>query len=285
MRGELYLVLTTILAALGWGASKMVVLDVPGELFIGTRFLLASLILLPFCWKRVIKLSKKHLLALSGMGLIMSACLQAWVAAVSITSSLAEGAFIMSLAMLIAPMTAWALFRNRPSKAFWISLPIAILGMMLLTLTNGWTMEVSQLVFLLSSVLASLHFVLNKRILTGSGITPLTSICVQLFVVGVSGLLYTSTQTLPDFEISKTTIFWFTVSTLVATSIRYLTQTLGQFSVKIETASLIMILEPVFTLILSMTWLGESLEMQKLLGCGVIVLSLVTYIRLSNRIK
>ena len=72
---------------------------------------------------------------------------------------------------------------------------------------------------------------------------------------------------------------WFAASTVIATSLRYLMQTTGQFSVKIETASLIMILEPIWTLILSVGLLGEVLEPQKLLGGGVILLSLFVYTR------
>lgn len=283
MRGELYLIITTILAAIGWGASKIVVQDVPGELFIGTRFLLASLILLPFCFQQVSALSRKQVLSLIGMGLIMSTALQVWIYAITITSSLAEGAFIMSLAMLIAPLTAWLLFQQRPIKAFWMALPIAIVGMMLMTLTHGWRIETSQLVFLLSAFLFSIHFVLNKRILSNSGISPLTSICVQLSVVGFSGVVYASTQSLPVFEITQTTVIWFMISTLVATSVRYLMQTLGQFKVSMETAALIMILEPVWTLLLSVTMLGETIERQKIVGGGLILLSLISYIKLSKK--
>jgi drug/metabolite transporter (DMT)-like permease len=65
--------------------------------------------------------------------------------------------------------------------------------------------------------------------------------------------------------------------------VRYLLQTVGQFSVKIETASLIMILEPIWTLILSMSFLDEVVEMQKLIGGGVILLSLFIYIKYSKK--
>ncbi|MUL16891.1 EamA family transporter [Aliivibrio fischeri] len=283
MRGMIYLIIATILAAIGWGASKMVVMTIPGDIFIGTRFLLASFVLAPFCFKQFRTLTGKQILALSGVGLVLSLALQVWVYAVSITTSLAEGAFIMSLAMIIAPIISWILFRNKPNKAFWIALPISVLGMILLTLGNGWKLEASQLGFMLSALLLSMHFVLNKRII--GAITPLLSICVQLFVVGVSGCLYASLNSHPPFEITQHAIFWFLISTIVATAIRYLAQTLGQFSVNIETASLIMILEPVWTLVLSISVLHEVVAPQKLIGGAVIFLSLFVYIKLSRRLK
>lgn len=280
LRGELLLLLATLLAAFGWVASKQIISEVPGSVFISARFLLASLILLPFCFNHLVKLTAKQLISISAVGMILAACTQIWVYAISISSTLSEGAFIMSLAMIIAPFTSWLLFRVRPNRAFWLALPIAVIGMMLLTLTNGWQVEQSQWYFLLASALLSLHFVLNKR-LTAS-IKPLTSISLQLFVVGLGGVLSLALSQPEAFEISSQTLMWFIASTVIATSLRYLMQTTGQFSVKIETASLIMILEPIWTLILSIGLLGEVLEPQKLLGGGVILLSLFVYIRGSN---
>lgn len=281
MRAEMYLVIATLLAALGWIASKLVVLQMPGEAFIAIRFLLASLVLLPFCYKHIVKLTLKQVLLACGVGVFLGLALQVWVYAVSISSSLSEGAFIMSLAMIIAPVTSWMLFQVKPNKAFWLALPVSMMGMMLLTLGNGWRVDASQLSFLLAAVLLSIHFVLNKKI--SSQLTPLVSICLQLFTVGIVGVVYVGFTQEYAFEISSNLIFWFVISTIFATSIRYLLQTMGQYSVKMETAALIMILEPIWTMMLSVTMLDETIELQKALGGGVIFLSLFLYIKLSRR--
>ena len=52
MRGEFHLLLATLLAAVGWIASKIVIESVPGDIFLSVRFLFASLILFPFCYKK-----------------------------------------------------------------------------------------------------------------------------------------------------------------------------------------------------------------------------------------
>ncbi len=280
MRGEFLLLMATILAAVGWIASKLVVQGMPGEVFIAARFLLASIILFPFCYQNLRCLKAKQVISACAVGLILALSIHVWVYAVSITNSLSEGAFIMSLAMIIAPFTSWLLFQTRPNKAFWLALPVAILGMMLLTLSNGWHIEKSQWCFLLSSALLSVHFVLNKKVITA--FKPLISIFLQLFTVGISSVAFVALTRQAPYELSASVIFWFVVSTLVATTLRYLLQAVGQYSVKIETASLIMILEPIWTLILSITMLGETLEAQKLIGAGVIFLSLFVYTRLSR---
>lgn len=281
MRAELYLFIATLMAALGWIASKLVVMEMPGEAFIALRFLLAGLVLLPFCYKQLFKLSLKQVLLACGVGVFLGIALQVWVYAVSISNSLSEGAFIMSLAMIIAPMTSWILFQVKPNKAFWFALPVSTVGMMLLNLGNGWQLDESQLYFLLAAIFLSVHFVLNKKI--SSQISPLVSICLQLFSVGVVGAIYVTFTQEYAFEFSSNLLFWFVVSTIFATSIRYLLQTMGQYSVKMETAALIMILEPIWTMVLSVTMLNEALELQKALGGCVIFLSLFVYIKLSRR--
>ncbi|MEF1227990.1 DMT family transporter [Vibrio fortis] len=279
--GEVYLLGATLLAAVGWIASKLVVLEMPGPLFIGVRFFIASLILLPFCFRLIRQLSWSQLLGIAGVGLILSGSLQVWVYAVSITDSLSEGAFITSLAMIIAPFVSWLIFRVKPNRAFWLSFPISIIGMLLLTLTHGWAFEESQIYFLLASIMLSLHFVMNKRVT--NNVKPIASICIQLFMVGISGMAFAAMTGQPEFEITGSLIFWFTVSAVVATAIRYLLQTVGQHSVNMEVAALIMILEPVWTLILSVTMLGETVELQKLVGGAVIIGALFCYIRLSRK--
>jgi drug/metabolite transporter (DMT)-like permease len=280
LRGKLSLLLATMLAAVGWISSKLVILEMPGEVFIAARFLMASLILLPFCYQQIFALRPKQIAALGGVGMALAASIEVWVHAITISSTLSEGAFIMSLAMIIAPFISWLLFKVKPNRMFWISLPITCIGIMLLTITTGWQVDNSQWFFLLSSALLSLHFVLNKRVLTN--IKPLTSICVQLFMVGIVGSVFMAAVSPERFEINGHVLFWFAVSTVIATSVRYLLQTVGQFSVKIETASLIMILEPIWTLILSISFLDEVVEMQKLIGGGVILLSLFIYIKYSK---
>ncbi|MEZ9367518.1 DMT family transporter [Shewanella sp. 10N.286.51.B2] len=280
MRGALYLFIATLLAAVGWISSKLVVDEMPGEVFIASRFMLASLILLPFCYKSIWRLRAKQLLLACGVGIFLGMSLQIWVFAVSISNSLSEGAFIMSLAMIIAPMTAWFLFKVKPHRAFWLALPISVVGMMLLSLSNGWQVETSQWYFLLASSLLSVHFVLNKKI--SRSIKPLDSICLQLFMVGLVAAVYVAFTQQLSFEVNDSLIFWFVVSTVIATSVRYVFQTLGQYQVKMETAALIMILEPIWTMILSFSLLDEQISLQKVIGGALIFISLSVYIKLSK---
>ena len=198
-----------------------------------------------------------------------------WIHAISISDTLGEGAFIMSLSMLFVPIVAWVMFRQRPQRIFWISLPIAIIGLGCLSLAGGWQQSSSQLWFLGAALMLALHFNVNSKYSQKLPVLLLT--CIQLFVTGLIGLLISSlVETVPT-EVSTSIWIWFALSTLLATSLRYVMQTMGQKFVQAGNAALIMILEPVWTVILSVIWYGEVLTSNKLVGCALILFSLVIY--------
>lgn len=274
--GEQLILGATIFAALGWVASKQVIQTMPVYGFIGLRFLLAGIVLLPLCYKQLQRTQLVTLLKALLVGSVLGVALLIWIYSVSISENLAEGAFIMSLAMLFAPLLAWPLYKQRPKRSFWMALPIAIVGMGLLSLSSSWQLAENQLFFLISALLLSLHFNLNKQLTQHLSSLPL--VCVQLFSIGLVGLVvsYFSEQW-DSSVIDSQTLFWLGISVLFATSLRYVLQTQGQKKVSTANASVIMILEPVWTLLLAMVMFGEHLQLQKMLGCGFILLSLFMY--------
>lgn len=279
--GEALLVLATLVAGIGWVASKEVIQHMPAPLFLGLRFLLAGLVLLPWCYHDIRVLSRKTLLQALTLGVLLSLAIQVWIYALSISDSMGEGAFIMSTAVLFAPLLGWLLFRVRPQRAFWLALPIAVLGVALLSLTDGWTVAVAQIFFISSAILISLHFNLNKHF--SGKIRTLPLVCLQIVSAGCFSLLLSLFLTPQDFQMTPIAWGWFAVSIVLSTSLRYVLQTLGQSRLSNDSAAVLMILEPVWVLLLGMSIYQETLSLQKALGCSLIVLALVGYQRLKRR--
>lgn len=269
------LVVTTLLAGFGWIFSKEAIQGLPPFGFIALRFLLASLCLLPFCIGSLKSISFVQFRQALGGGLILALALLTWVYAVSISDTLGEGAFIVSLSMIIVPIVAWALFREKPKRAFWFAMPIAVAGLAFLSLKGGWQSSPGQLWFLFNACLLALHFNINSRLAQSLPILLLT--CIQLFVTGLIALLVsTAVETIPD-HIDNEIWGWFLASAILATSLRFAMQTLGQKGCNPANAALIMLLEPIWTVILSIIWYGEQLSTNKVIGCSLILLSLLFY--------
>lgn len=104
---ELLLVLATMLVGCGWIFSKQSIQGIPPFAFISIRFVMASLILMPLCLSAFTKLTLRDVTKAAFAGLLQGVVLLLWIFSVSMTDALGEGAFIMSLSMLFAPLMAW----------------------------------------------------------------------------------------------------------------------------------------------------------------------------------
>lgn len=269
------LIATTMLAGLGWIFSKETIQGLPPFGFIGLRFLVASVCLLPLCIRAFRRLSRVQLAQAIGGGGILALALLAWVHAISISETLGEGACIVSLSMIIVPIVAWALFKERPKRAFWFAMPIAIAGLAFLSLQGGWNSSPGQIWFLANACLLALHFNVNSKLAQKLPILLLT--CIQLFVTGLISLVMSLLLEEPPVSVDSSIWGWFAASAVLATSLRYVMQTLGQKGCNPGNAALIMLLEPIWTVILSILWYGEQLSTNKLIGCSLILFALLFY--------
>lgn len=275
LRAEMILTLTTLLAAAGWVFSKQAIQGLPPFGFIGLRFVTASLFLLPFCIPALRRASLDDILRSMGVGVFLGGSIFCWVYAISISNTLGEGAFIMSLSMLFAPLVAWPLFGRRPNRAFWWSLPLAVCGLFLLAGSGEWNAAASQLWFLLAAVGLAIHFNFNSHY--SAKLPPLLLTTLQLFSTGCLGLLLSCGLENWPHEISVQTWQWFGLSVLLATSLRYLMQTIGQKHANPTNAAILMLLEPVWTMGFSVWFYHELMPLNKIIGCVLLLGSLLLY--------
>ncbi len=274
-RASWILVVTTLFAAFGWIFSKESIAGLPPFGFVGLRFLLASLCLLPLCFGALRRATGRDIGRAALVGMLLSGALLSWIHAISISDTLGEGAFIVSLSMLIVPLLAWVLFKQKPKRIFWVSLPIAVIGLGFLSLSDGWHPQASQLWFLVNATMLALHFNINSKYSQTLPVLVLT--CIQLFVTGGMALIASlAFERIPQ-HVEPDIWIWFALSALLATALRYVMQTMGQKHINPGNAALIMILEPVWTVVLSVVWYAEQLSQAKLIGCVLILFALVVY--------
>ncbi|MGY3870856.1 DMT family transporter [Aeromonas crassostreae] len=280
----LLMILVTLLAAAGWLFSKEAIGELPPAAFIGSRFLLAALLLLPLAWLREPPPSRSQLLRAAGCGTLLGASLLCWVTAISQSDALGSGAFIMSVATLMAPLAAWAAFKARPGRHYWLTLPVAIAGLLLLSSSTHWgethpgQTAVSLSLFWFLSAAATLGVQLAVHRHFAQSIPPTWLTCIQLAVTGLLGtLLSLSTEQWPASGISHGIWGWFAASVLIATTLRYWLLTHALSKMTTAHAALLMLLEPVWTLILSTLFYGEPLGPAKLAGAGLVLGALVLY--------
>ncbi len=274
-QADMMLVSATMLAGVGWVFSKQAIIEMPPFLFIGSRFMLAALILLPFGVRQIKALPKPDLIKAASVGVVQGVSILLWIYSVSISPTLGEGAFIMSLSMLFVPLVAWLVFRQRPNSNFWGALPFAILGLYALSSSGHWTLSGSQMFFFLSAITLALQFNLNSRY--SRSIPTMALTCIQFFLTGALALVFSACTETWAGSYHALTWIWFLASVIPATCFRFLLQIRGQGGTSTANAAIIMILEPLWTVLLSVAVYAEVMTSNKVMGCLLILLSLLVY--------
>ena len=272
----LLMVLVTLLAAAGWLFSKEAIRELPPAAFIGSRFLLAALLLLPLAWLREPPPTRAQLVRAAGCGTLLGASLLLWVPAISQSDALGSGAFIMSVATLMAPLAAWGAFRAKPGRHYWLTLPIAIAGLLLLSSSTHWGVSLSLFWFLAAATTLGIQLAVHRHF--AQSIAPTWLTCIQLAMTGLFGtLLSLLTEQWPEAGVSNGIWGWFAASVLIATTLRYWLLTHALSKMTTAHAALMMLLEPVWTLLLSTLFYSEPLSGAKLAGAGLVLGALVLY--------
>ncbi|MFM5050416.1 DMT family transporter [Aeromonas veronii] len=272
----LLMVLVTLLAAAGWLFSKEAIRELPPAAFIGSRFLLAALLLLPLAWLREPQPTRAQMVRAAGCGTLLGASLLLWVTAISQSDALGSGAFIMSVATLMAPLAAWGAFRAKPGRHYWLTLPIAIAGLLLLSNSTHWGVSLSLFWFLAAATTLGIQLAVHRHF--AQSIAPTWLTCIQLAMTGLLGtLLSLLTEQWPEAGVSHGIWGWFAASVLIATTLRYWLLTHALSKMTTAHAALMMLLEPVWTLILSSVFYSEPLGGAKLAGAGLVLGALVLY--------
>ncbi|TNI50668.1 DMT family transporter [Aeromonas veronii] len=272
----LLMVLVTLLAAAGWIFSKEAIRELPPAAFIGSRFLLAALLLLPLAWLREPPPTRAQLVRAAGCGTLLGASLLLWVTAISQSDALGSGAFIMSVATLMAPLAAWGAFRAKPGRHYWLTLPIAIAGLLLLSSSTHWGVSLSLFWFLAAATTLGIQLAVHRHF--AQSIAPTWLTCIQLVMTGLLGtLLSLLTEQWPEAGVSHGIWGWFAASVLIATTLRYWLLTHALSKMTTAHAALMMLLEPIWTLLLSTLFYNEPLGGAKLAGAGLVLGALVLY--------
>ncbi len=272
----LLMVLVTLLAAAGWLFSKEAIRELPPAAFIGSRFLLAALLLLPLAWLREPPPTRAQLVRAAGCGTLLGASLLLWVTAISQSDALGSGAFIMSVATLMAPLAAWGVFRAKPGRHYWLTLPIAIAGLLLLSSSTHWGVSLSLFWFLAAATTLGIQLAVHRHF--AQSIAPTWLTCIQLAMTGLLGtLLSLLTEQWPEAGVSNGIWGWFAASVLIATTLRYWLLTHALSKMTTAHAALMMLLEPIWTLLLSTLFYSEPLGGAKLAGAGLVLGALVLY--------
>lgn len=290
-KSDLLLVVVTLFAAISWMFSKEAVLLMPPLMFMAARFLIAGGILAFFARRSLMALSLDQVRRSVGVGLVFGTAMTCWVMGLFHGTSLGEGAFLTSLGVVIVPIIARLVFGEAQPPSTWLAIPIAVAGLALLSLKNGFRPEAGQIFFVMAATIFALYFTLNTRaanqrtVVNRKGETvekhrvpalPLTSLA--LLTVGL--LTLTESMILEDWQPTLSEpppllIWWVVASAVIGTAGRFLLQTFAQSLSANSHGVVILVLEPVWVALFAAGWFSETMTGIQLAGCGLIFAALI----------
>src|SRR5690554_2126270 len=160
---DLLLVVVTLFAAFGWMFSKEAVVMMPPLMFMAARFLIAGSVLALIALPSLFRLSADQFRRSIGVGAVFGIGMTCWIMGLYHAESMGEGAFLTSLGVVIVPVLARVVFGEAQSMSTLLAIPIAVAGLALLSLENGFKPQPGQPYLLVSAFIFALYFTLNTR--------------------------------------------------------------------------------------------------------------------------
>lgn len=187
-------------------------------------------------------------------------------------TSVSKAGFITALYIILVPILGIFL-KKRPNATLWISVLLALCGMYLLCITDGFQIAIGDIFVILSAFFFSLHILAIDYY--SSYVNGVKLACIQFFVCGAL-----SAVTMFLFETPQLTCIlqaWVPIlyTGIMSCGIAYTFQILGQRDVNPVVASLIMSLESVFSALAGWILLGESLSTKELFGCILVFAAII----------
>ena len=216
---------------------------------------------------------KKLLLAGLVCGTFLFAASAAQQIGITINPSTAKAGLLTAMYVVLVPV--FSLFLGRRSSAqLWVSMVVAVLGLYLLCMKNGFgSIESSDWILLSCAVLFSFQIMAVDHF--SPQVDGVRLSLLQFFVVAVE-------STAAAFLFETPTVAQFTENALpilycgvLSSGVAYTLQILGQRDLNPAIASLIMCLESVFSALGGWLLLNQSLSAREAFGCALIFVAVV----------
>ncbi len=277
-RNTLLADLTLLGVSFIWGSAfvvqRVAAIEVGVFLFNGVRFLLGALVLLPLAgWQFD---SKKHPLSalkrewfwvgLAGVLLAVGAGFQQ--AGLQYTTA-ANAGFITGLYVVLIPVFTVSFTRQRVNTRVWQAAFLSALGMYLLSTAGGIRLNPGDILEFFGACSWAAHVMLIGYLVKRVEVSYV-AIIQYLVCAGMSIAIGSIVE--PHAWNALQGGWWATLYTgIISVGLGYTLQASGQRHAPATHAAIILSLEAVFAAILGWWFLGESLSLIQIAGCGVML--------------
>ena len=276
--------LLLFLAAFIWGVAfvaQSVGMDYMGPLtFNGARFLMGSLVLLPFVLLRR-KQNKKAGRApaslkttiIGGVCCGLALCSAALFQQYGIMyTTVGKAGFITTLYIILVPFFGIFLKKRIPGKV-WIGAVIAAAGMYLLCMSERLALSRGDTLVFICAILFSVHILVIDHFSPMADGVELS--CIQFLTAGVIGSIGAILFEQPTLKCLIDGIIPLAYAGILSSGVAYTLQVVGQKDMDPTVASLILSMESVFSALAGWVILHQKLSGRELFGCVLVFMAVI----------
>lgn len=265
-----FLVLTTLF----WGGSflftKIGVATIPPQMFVLSRFILATLIMLAVCSTRLRKLDSNTIIRGMAVGIALGLTNLSFVFGVQGTS-ISRAGILNNLFVLFIPVITKLIWRDKIGRVNMAGIALAVLGIVLLATGGGAGFNRGDIISTFCAFMIACHIVSVSKVLKNDDVLLIT--LVQFATVSLIAGVATLLLPLPAFTVTTPAVISVVYCAFLPTVFCFTLQNIFQRYVTPTRAGLIYTLDPVWSLIAGFFVLGERLNGREWIGCGVIFLA------------
>ena len=277
-----------VLTAMIWGFAfvfqKIGAESVGTFVFNGLRFAMGALSLIPvfliFEREKFNKEKfKKTVIAPIACGtvLFIASALQQY--GIELTGSAGKAGFITGLYTVLVPIISFILYKKKGGAGVWIGAILAVVGLFLLSVGDGFSVELGDLYLLIGAFFWAGHILIIDKFI--DGVSPLRFASFQFAVCAALNLIFAAFFDTFDWAAINTALVPLLYGGLASVGIAYTLQIFGQKYTDPSTAAIIFSLESVFSAIGETVVIGSVMTARGYIGCvlifGGIILSQIKF--------
>lgn len=267
-----------------WGSTFVLIKDVVGRMsvvdFLAVRFAIAAVVMLLLFGVHVLRLGRAQQLRGLALGVLYGFAQWLQTEGLARTSPSVSG-FVTGMYVVITPILALLIFRQRMPLTTWLAAVLATIGLGVLAL-NGFEVDTGVLLTLASAALYALHIVgLGHWSKTGEAFGMSAVQMVGIAAVCIAATLPHHGPALPPDGKAWVAVLYMA---LVAGAFAMLVQTWAQAHMPATRAAIVMTTEPVFAAGFAVL-LGVDALTTRMIGGGALVLVAMYMVELAPRFR
>jgi drug/metabolite transporter (DMT)-like permease len=271
-QAEVLLILVTVVWGLTFALVKKSLETITPFVFMAWRFNLAFLVMGLLSARRLRQIDWSMVRAGLLLGVFLYASYSFQTFGLKYTTA-GNAGFITGLFVIFVPILSFAVLRKKPDRRSIFAAIIAAIGLGFLSLQSNFQINLGDLLVLACSFSYSLHIIYLDRYARRFDLVLLTFLQMGFLAFGhtTSGLLFES------FTFPRDGFVWMTIIVcgLFASALAFYIQAFAQRVLSPVRTSVVLIMEPVFSVLFGILLLAERLSLRGWVGCGLILVGML----------